>query len=696
MTREEIKKLVDSDPGYAVGALLALYSFQTDDEQMMHGTMYQNGAGFNGADGPFFTSLVDFYRERGHLTPNMLNAVRKGLPKYFGQLAGYPLERCSFNAPAIKLTRKLPPGFNAMPELPVKTVTIKNDTFIISFPYNMLTVAQVKTLSGRSWDAETKNWSAPVCYDSYKKLREWEFAFIKCDEEIAKLKAETEGEIVEGPLFDMIPGLKRTLFPYQLEGVQFIERKKGRALIADEMGLGKTGQALAYLQLHPEIRPAVIVVPATLKLNWEKEIDLWMSSKCRSQVIDGRPSENNTLKNAHIYIINYDILANQYLSIENARGDFSWVHTKRHVKIKKLETQYEQIPYSGWADHLADLKPQILITDECHKYKNSDAARTVAVLALAKQIPYFIELSGTPIENRPIEMYNAIHALNPKLFPSYFAYARRYCGATHDGWGWDFNGASNMEELHKLLTETIMIRRLKKDVLKDLPPKTRSLVPMELNNVREYRRAENEFIAWVKEKYGSKKAEAASSAEALVRIGELKRLAVKGKLDACIDWINDFIETGEKLVVFAVHSFVIDAIMKKFKKVAVKIDGSVGNADRQKAVDAFQENDKIRLFVGNIQAAGVGITLTAASNTCFLELPWHGPALTQAEDRVHRIGQEASCVTAWYLLADKTIEIEILELIQEKQKILDMVIDGADEESAGDSVFKEFLNRYKK
>ncbi|MEK9207950.1 MAG: DEAD/DEAH box helicase, partial [Patescibacteria group bacterium] len=436
-------------------------------------------------------------------------------------------------------------------------------------------------------------------------------------------------------------------------------------LIADSMGLGKTCQALTYLQHHPELRPAIITVPASLKLNWAKEIKLWMSVNYDFHIISGRHSQRERLPKADIYIINYDIL-----SVSNPDA-------------KKKSEKYVCRP------DILGIEPKIVIADEAHVWKSPDAQRTKAMMDLAKRVPYFIALTGTPIVNRPIEIYNCIKAIEPKLFPSYFQYAMKYCGAKHNGYGWNFNGASNTQELHEKLS-SIMIRRKKEEVLKDLPPKIRTVIPMELDNQREYNTAEADLIGWLRINFGNGKAEKAQQAEALARIGELKRLAVRGKLKGCIEWIEDFLESGEKLVVFAVHKFVIDALMEHFTGKAVKIDGSVSN--RQAPVDAFQDDDSVRLFIGNIQAAGVGITLTKASNTCFLELGFSPSLHEQAEDRVHRIGQTADSVTAWYLLAAGTMEEEIAELIDAKRKIVAKVIDGQDIDE--ESLLSELMKKY--
>jgi SWI/SNF-related matrix-associated actin-dependent regulator 1 of chromatin subfamily A len=331
------------------------------------------------------------------------------------------------------------------------------------------------------------------------------------------------------------------------------------------------------------------------------------------------------------------------------------------------------------------------VTDECHYYKSNRALRTKAVKKLVKGVEHVIALSGTPILNRPVEIFNALKIIDETVFPDYWHYVKYYCQATYNGFGWDMNGASHTDELYNRLTSTIMIRRLKKDVLKDLPEKIYSFVPVELTNKEEYNAAERDFLSFISREKGVEAAERASNAESLVRVGELKRLAVKGKFQPVMDWIQNFLEVDGKLVVFAEHKFVIDELMHKFGDVAVKLDGSCTAIQRQKAVDMFQMEDAVRLFIGNIQAAGVGITLTAASNVAFIELPWTPGALVQAADRCHRIGQK-DCVNVHYLLAKGTIEEKIAKLLDTKKKVVDAVLDGKITEQS--SLLTELIKSY--
>jgi len=447
----------------------------------------------------------------------------------------------------------------------------------------------------------------------------------------------------------LIPGFEKKLYVFQRRGVWFLERRNGRALIADEMGLGKTIQALAYVRLHPKRVPVVIVCPAIVKLNWAREI-----KECTGRedivILSGRkPYDFN--RDSSFIIINYDIL-------------------------------------SYWTRFI---KPKIIIIDECHKFKSRTAKRTRAIKRLAKGIPYIIALTGTPILNRPVEFFNIIKLIDPHLIGSFWDYGHEYCDATYNGFAWVYNGATNTDKLHKLV-KSIMIRRKKSEVMKDLPDKRYSFTPFEIINREDYGEAESNFISYVKATKGEKASIRASNAESITQIEELKQIAVRGKLEAVIEWIEDFLSTDTKLVVFAVHKFVIDALMERFGRVAVKVDGSVSIRDRERAVKRFQRGSRKRLFVGNIMAAGIGITLTRASNVAIIEFPWTPGDLEQAIDRLHRIGQKNS-VTVWYLLAVNTIEYQIAKLLDEKRKVLDAVLDG--KETEDNSLLMEIINNYK-
>jgi len=447
-----------------------------------------------------------------------------------------------------------------------------------------------------------------------------------------------------------------TPYPYQLRGVRRIERFHGRALLADEMGLGKTLQALLWWKQHPEFQRTIVVCPAALKYNWEHEASLHIHT--RAHVLEGSKPKRRArslLRNmpAPLIILNYDIL-------------------------------------KGWLDTLKDLQPDAVILDEAHYIKNRNTLRSKTIRKLCEGVPNIVALSGTPLTNRPSELWPVLNIIHPILYPSFFPYAQRYCSPKRTPWGWDFRGATRLNELHSNLKETLMIRRLKRNVLKDLPPKSRYVIPLEISNRKEYEEAVNNFLIWLS-RLSTAKAKRAAKAERITQMGYLKRLAALLKLDAVINWIDSFLaESDEKLVIYGIHKAILAPIVKRYRPLSVFVDGSVPSKIRKNYVHQFQTNAKTRLFIGNIQAAGVGITLTAACTVTFIELPWTPGEVTQAEDRIHRIGQTqvASC---YYLVARGTIEDHLCRILQSKQDVISAVLDGHHGETL--EVF-DLLERY--
>jgi SWI/SNF-related matrix-associated actin-dependent regulator of chromatin subfamily A-like protein 1 len=504
----------------------------------------------------------------------------------------------------------------------------------LTFPFSRLTLEKVRTLPGRKWHPKEKFWTVPLSPPVIEQVSAWGF----------ELSDTLKSYRMESDVVDLIPNSDK-LYPFQVDGVKFIESKKGRVLIADQMGLGKTAQSLTWLEMHKEARPAIVVCPASLKLNWQLEVSKWTTGET-VDVLYGRKCDRRL--DASIIIINYDILG-------------------------------------AWSKNLRKLDPKALVIDEIHKIKNGKTKQTKAVRNLSRGIKHVIGLSGTPIVNRPIEAYNAIRIINPLLFPKYFDFAERYCGAKMGPWGWDMKGATNTKELHKVLTSSMMIRRLKSDVLKELPDKSKTYVPIELTNRKAYDRGHNGFIR------NAKNRSLGTGADALVQIEELKQLSIEGKMKGALKWITTFLESGEKLVVFGIHRKTVDDLMNAFPGISVKVDGSVVNEKRQEAVERFQNDPECKLFVGNIQAAGVGLTLTASSSVVFLELPWTPAELEQAEDRVHRITQK-DAVNVYYLLGENTIDQTIVKMLDKKKKVLDGVLDGKDTEKG--SLLKDIIEEY--
>ena len=451
-----------------------------------------------------------------------------------------------------------------------------------------------------------------------------------------------------------------TLKKYQRKGVRQIERFNGRALLADEQGLGKTIQVLAWCKKHPELRPIIVVCPAIVKWVWKSQAQKHVG--IRSTILSGRKPLKTGFHSHHpLIIINYDIL------------------------------QY-------WGKYLRKLKPKVILIDESHKIKNPSAGRTKAVRKLCKKVPHVIAIGGTPLTNKPVELFPTLNILFPKKFGNFFQFARKYSHPKKRRWGWDFSKTRNLDKLHARLKRLCMIRRLKKKVMKGMPPKKRLVIPLEISNRKEYQHAEEDFIRWLS-KRSYRQSRRAKKAIELVKVGHLKRLAAELKLPAVYDWIDNFLEsTDEKLVVFVLHKKIMASLRERYSKISVHIDGSVSTKKRKSAIRAFRNKSRIRILFGQSDAIGVGTDglQKVCSNGVFVEIGWTPADIGQPEDRLHRIGQKYR-VHITILVARKTIEERLCKIIQHKQRILNETLDGSGDDDGNKlDIYKELLRQLRR
>jgi superfamily II DNA or RNA helicase len=460
--------------------------------------------------------------------------------------------------------------------------------------------------------------------------------------------------------------------PFQKAGIAFaskifeggdVQSPSGSGvLIGDEMGLGKTIQTIGVLNLLADIRHLLLIVPASLKLNWQRELGKWLTKTRTIGLADGK-----TYPDTDIVIVNYENLGK---------------HRER----------------------LASTVFDLIVCDECQKIKNPKAQRTQAVLQLKAKRK--LALTGTPILNRPIELYPILSFLNPKQWGSlihptqedrskFWRFAKRYCDAQRGAWGWDLSGASNLEELQVLLRRSLLIRRLKKDVLTELPPKIRQVIEVPCDeDTAPSVQAENEartrnearlihLKAAVELAKASDDPEEYKQAVNALQEGvrahftELSRLrheTALAKVPIVIEHVENALEEGNKVVLFAHHKDVLESFHRHFASQSVLLTGDTAQSERQAAVDRFQTDPQCTLFVGSIQAAGVGLTLTSASHVIFAEQDWVPGNITQAEDRLHRIGQHDS-VLVQHLVLERSLDATMARRIMEKQDVIDRALD---------------------
>jgi SWI/SNF-related matrix-associated actin-dependent regulator 1 of chromatin subfamily A len=430
---------------------------------------------------------------------------------------------------------------------------------------------------------------------------------------------------------------KHTLFPYQEEGVEFMAAVHGGILLADEQGLGKTAQ-VSTLAARQGLWPLLIVCPASLKGNWKRELKQWAGVD--AFVVEGESLVTLPDEMPQAVIVNYDILFHQ----RPALSRYQW---------------------------------KCIAFDEVHNLSNRASNRTKAAKHLSRLTTKVIGMSGTPVMNRPADFWAILNIIRPELFPSWQAYATRYCDPRKTHWGWEYKGAKHLDELHEKI-KPFMLRRLKADVL-DLPDKNHIVVKLDIENREEIDRAEADFLAWLKQnaKYGN--VTSAAKAEAVTKIGVLLRLTSRMKCKAVVEWSRNFFRDhpGEKLILFGIHTAMVDVLKRRVlpEENVVVIDGSTPTKKRQAIVDRFQTDPDCRLLVANIKAAGVGLTLTAASTIANAELWWTPAVMAQGADRVHRIGQKEAC-EIFYLVVPGTIEEKICKAIQSKQQVANSIIDG--------------------
>ena len=450
---------------------------------------------------------------------------------------------------------------------------------------------------------------------------------------------------VENVVIDYEKYSHRPPLDHQKEAIQkLVENKK--FILADDMGLGKTTSTIISA-LETGAKKVLIICPASLKINWQREIENY--SDRTTSIIEGKKWDD-----ADFVIINYDIIKNF------------------HDDKKKSEST------------IVKSKFDLVIVDEAHYVQNSQAQRTKLINDIGRNVERVWLLTGTPITSRPINYFNLLNLIDSPVAQNWMAYVKRYCNGFQFQAGrrkiWNVSGASNLEELRDR-TSPLVLRRLKENVL-DLPEKIITPVYLRLKS-KEYEELMGEYYDWY-----DKSGESDSLTLQFTKLTKVRQVIAEEKSKATIELCENIIEQGKKVIVFTNFTKSLEMILQHFGKSAVRLDGQMSQKERQLSVDNFQNDEKITVFVGNIKAAGVGITLTAAEAVVMNDLSFLPSDHSQAEDRSYRYGQKNN-VLVYYPIFDNTVEGIIYDILKKKKNIFETIM--GDNANSMDSV-EEIMN----
>lgn len=539
------------------------------------------------------------------------------------------------------------------------------------FAYNPEAIAFVKSLKYR-WDPAARAWwtqdelAAKAVHDDVALAAVNErvaLANVAKQDAFAAAKASVEASRATDAMIDIPAPAGLAYLGYQRGGIAYAMEREA-TLIGDEMGLGKTIQAIGIANADATVRKVLVICPAFLKLNWLREWRKWDVKRLNVAY---------TTKKGW-----------------TAECDFADVVITNYEMVKKFRAK---IDAREW---------DLLVVDESHYLKNPKAQRTEQVLGSKKKEIAGVKarrrvfMTGTPVLNKPVELWPLCEALDPHgLGRNFFAFAKRYCAAHNNGYGWDFSGASNLDELQGRLRGTFMVRRLKADVLKELPPKRRQIVPLTSDEIEavvgkegdaaaDFERLQSELaiaeaMAKVDETYAERVKELQdASGVAFDEMAKVRHQVALAKVGAAIDYIRDALEELPYVAIMCHHTDVAERLQAAFADVgALLVHGGKTPEERDAAAQAFQRGEA-RVFVGTVKT-GVGYTITRATTMFFVELDWVPGNVSQAEDRIHRIGQTDS-VLIQHLVADGSIDARMAQTLVDKQDVIDRALDrGAGE-----------------
>jgi SWI/SNF-related matrix-associated actin-dependent regulator 1 of chromatin subfamily A len=550
----------------------------------------------------------------------------------------------------------------------------KYEHFVFSFPFSFEIVGSVKSIPGARYVPSRKEWTCPVTIaSSLKTGKVIENHGFEVEDGVLDRVKDAQNHRQDGidanknKIIDdvEIPDFPVDLELYELQKVGAVYMyKTKRAINADDMGTGKTIQSIAACEIG-NIYPLIVVCPAIAIRSWRKEFYKWAPRRSSCS------------------------FATQYYSGED-------------ICVINFEMVSKNL------DALKRIGAKGLIVDESHMVKNKSAGRTKVVRKLSSGIEYRFCLSGTILENKPLDIVSQLRIIGRMNdFGGYQNYVRTYCDSKNTPFGTDNSGSSNLKRLNKKLLSTCMIRRKKKEIDKELKGKSEpKVIYCDIDNGDSYEIAESDPVQWGVDERNrrrqvngmlfdfAKEEKVSSEAIDLAMIQALKTEAMRGKKKFAGDWVDMFMKRnkGKKLVVFSARTEMQLYLKRRFGALSILAEDSPGQ--KFKKYEMFQDNEEYKLIVCSLKAANFNITLTKAHNSLFADLGWTSTIHDQAEDRLFRIGQK-HFVNNYYILARNTIEEDIFELIQKKKNMVSQVMDGEDSPEENYSVFNELREKIK-
>ena len=550
----------------------------------------------------------------------------------------------------------------------------EKDWVYIGFEYNRCFIDMMKKEFKAKYNIATKEWYFQIGLEDSFKLKSFlelnrfenRKVVLPCEIELK----ESSKAIDEDILREMIEYLDFPMKPrdYQIEGITYMINH-GNCINGCECGTGKTMQSILYVEVL-DLFPCLVICPSSVKSSWLKEWKQWNPNRT-IHVIDSKDGENTDWK-ADVTIINYDYLY------------------KRGKSKEEIKLRYSRSLSKKWGT---------VILDEIHLCKNPKSLRSRSVKKIVKKSTKVLALSGTLIMNRPQELINVLDILGrfKEIFPNLQYFLYRYCNAKRTRFGLDCSGASYTLELNSIISHYCYFRKSKRDVLTELPDVINQTVNCPITNKKEYKQAEDDLITYL-EGIDIEAAERALKAEHLVRISNLKRLSLEGKLNFIEQFLKDWIESNEddKIIVFGTLKEPLKQLHQKFKDESELVIGESTTEDKMNKVERWKEKKQILFANTATLSTGVDGLQKVCSNMIFVEYPAGPTDLEQAISRLERMGQKNS-INVYFLLSDETIDTRIGEIFKEKSKIINAVNKGVSIDNIDkiQSIDVELLKSYK-